>query len=177
MGSRDRLGIADRSDRLCHHARRRLVDRRPVGCFLSGKGGRASRIGRLTEAGTRPVTQGFRRGERSEWWVLLVGNTIGDDAAMVYGQVVGARRAQETLIGWPAARRSQGRRDARSGLPVDHRGKSSVPPVLIKPVVRRVVRAVTGHGNDVPFALECSRDQLGPNTSGPGPRGACPPSQ
>jgi hypothetical protein len=33
---------------------------------------------------------GFRRGERWAWWALLVGNTIGYGAAMVYDQVVGA---------------------------------------------------------------------------------------
>jgi hypothetical protein len=32
----------------------------------------------------------FRRGERWAWWALLVGNTIGYGAAMVYDQVVGA---------------------------------------------------------------------------------------
>jgi hypothetical protein len=33
---------------------------------------------------------GFRRGERWAWWALLVGNTIGYGAAMVYDQVVRA---------------------------------------------------------------------------------------
>lgn len=33
---------------------------------------------------------GFRRGERWAWWALLVGNTIGYGAAMVYDQVVNA---------------------------------------------------------------------------------------
>jgi len=33
---------------------------------------------------------GFRRGERWAWWALLVGNTIGYGAAMVYDQVVKA---------------------------------------------------------------------------------------
>jgi hypothetical protein len=33
---------------------------------------------------------GFRRGEQWAWWALLVGNTIGFGAAMVYDQVVGA---------------------------------------------------------------------------------------
>jgi hypothetical protein len=32
----------------------------------------------------------FRRGERWAWWALLVGNTIGYGAAMVYDQIVGA---------------------------------------------------------------------------------------
>jgi hypothetical protein len=32
----------------------------------------------------------FRRRERWAWWALLVGNTIGYGAAMVYDQVVGA---------------------------------------------------------------------------------------
>jgi hypothetical protein len=33
---------------------------------------------------------GFRRGERWAWWALLVGNTVGYGAAMVYDQVVNA---------------------------------------------------------------------------------------
>jgi hypothetical protein len=33
---------------------------------------------------------GFRRGEQWAWWALLVGNTIGFGAAMIYDQVVGA---------------------------------------------------------------------------------------
>jgi hypothetical protein len=36
------------------------------------------------------AANGFRRGERWAWWALLVGNTIGFGAAMVYDQVVGA---------------------------------------------------------------------------------------
>jgi MFS-type transporter involved in bile tolerance (Atg22 family) len=32
----------------------------------------------------------FRRGERWAWWALLVGNTIGYGAAMVYDQIVNA---------------------------------------------------------------------------------------
>ena len=36
------------------------------------------------------AANGFRRGERWAWWALLVGNTIGYGAAMVYDQVVGA---------------------------------------------------------------------------------------
>jgi hypothetical protein len=36
------------------------------------------------------AAKGFRRGERWAWWALLVGNTIGYGAAMVYDQVVGA---------------------------------------------------------------------------------------
>ena len=32
----------------------------------------------------------FRRGERWAWWMLLVGNTIGYGAPMVYDQIVGA---------------------------------------------------------------------------------------
>lgn len=33
---------------------------------------------------------GFRRGEPWAWWALLVGNTIGYGAPMVYDQIVGA---------------------------------------------------------------------------------------
>jgi hypothetical protein len=36
------------------------------------------------------AAMGFRRGERWAWWALLVGNTIGYGAAMVYDQIVGA---------------------------------------------------------------------------------------
>jgi uncharacterized membrane protein YhaH (DUF805 family) len=36
------------------------------------------------------AAKGFRRGERRAWWALLVGNTIGYGAAMLYDQVVGA---------------------------------------------------------------------------------------
>ena len=36
------------------------------------------------------AANGFRRGERWAWWALLVGNTIGYGAAMVYDQVVRA---------------------------------------------------------------------------------------
>ncbi|MGH8834471.1 MAG: hypothetical protein ACRDWG_05675, partial [Actinomycetes bacterium] len=36
------------------------------------------------------AANGFRRGQRWAWWALLVGNTIGYGAAMVYDQVVGA---------------------------------------------------------------------------------------
>jgi hypothetical protein len=36
------------------------------------------------------AANGFRRGERWTWWALLVGNTIGYGAAMVYDQVVRA---------------------------------------------------------------------------------------
>jgi hypothetical protein len=36
------------------------------------------------------AANGFRRGEQWAWWALLVGNTIGYGAAMVYDQVVGA---------------------------------------------------------------------------------------
>ena len=36
------------------------------------------------------AASGFRRGESWAWWALLVGNTIGYGAAMVYDQVVGA---------------------------------------------------------------------------------------
>jgi hypothetical protein len=36
------------------------------------------------------AANGFRRGESWAWWALLVGNTIGYGAAMVYDQVVGA---------------------------------------------------------------------------------------
>lgn len=36
------------------------------------------------------AANGFRRGERWAWWILLVGNTIGYGAAMVYDQVVRA---------------------------------------------------------------------------------------
>ena len=36
------------------------------------------------------AANGFRRGERWAWWALLVGNTIGYGAPMVYDQVVRA---------------------------------------------------------------------------------------
>jgi hypothetical protein len=36
------------------------------------------------------AAKAFRRGERWAWWALLVGNTIGYGAAMVYDQVVRA---------------------------------------------------------------------------------------
>jgi hypothetical protein len=36
------------------------------------------------------AANGFRRGEHWAWWALLVGNTIGYGAAMVYDQIVGA---------------------------------------------------------------------------------------
>jgi hypothetical protein len=36
------------------------------------------------------AANGFRRGERWAWWALLIGNTIGYGAAMVYDQVVKA---------------------------------------------------------------------------------------
>lgn len=36
------------------------------------------------------AASGFRRGERWAWWALLVGNTIGYGAAMVYDQIVRA---------------------------------------------------------------------------------------
>jgi hypothetical protein len=36
------------------------------------------------------AANGFRRGERWAWWALLVGNTIGYGAAMVYDQIVRA---------------------------------------------------------------------------------------
>ena len=36
------------------------------------------------------VVTGFRRGERWAWWALLVGNTIGYGAAMIYDQIVNA---------------------------------------------------------------------------------------
>jgi hypothetical protein len=36
------------------------------------------------------AAKGFRSGERWAWWALLVGNTIGYGAAMVYDQIVRA---------------------------------------------------------------------------------------
>jgi hypothetical protein len=36
------------------------------------------------------AANGFRRGERWAWWALLVGNTIGYGAPMVYDQIVRA---------------------------------------------------------------------------------------
>lgn len=36
------------------------------------------------------AAKAFRRGEPWAWWALLVGNTIGYGAAMVYDQIVGA---------------------------------------------------------------------------------------
>lgn len=36
------------------------------------------------------AANGYRRGERWAWWALLVGNTIGYGAAMVYDQIVRA---------------------------------------------------------------------------------------
>ena len=40
--------------------------------------------------GSAITVTAFRRGERWAWWALLVGNTVGYGAAMVYDQIVRA---------------------------------------------------------------------------------------